>query len=71
LKLRAASIFSEGLQPFVLLRGPNFNFGIGVYDPDGRETPRIGIVPDITVHSTVQGIRKGQDELLAKAIQVI
>ena len=45
--------------------------GIGVYYPDGRETQRIGIVPDIEVKPTTQGIREGRDELLEKAIEII
>ena len=31
--------------------------GIGVYYPDGGETQRIGIVPDIEVKPTINGIR--------------
>jgi len=45
--------------------------GIGVYYPDGTETQRIGIVPDIEIHPTVEGIRNGRDELLEKAIDLI
>ena len=45
--------------------------GIGVYYPDGRETQRIGIVPDIEVKPTIEGIRSRKDELLDKAIEVI
>ena len=45
--------------------------GIGVYYPDGTETQRIGIVPDIEVHPSIAGIRAGQDELLQKAISII
>ena len=45
--------------------------GIGVYYPDGRETQRIGIVPDIEAKPTVEGIRKGEDEVLNKAIEII
>ena len=45
--------------------------GIGVYYPDGSETQRIGIVPDIEVKPTIQGIREGRDELLEKAIELI
>lgn len=45
--------------------------GIGVYYPDGKETQRIGIVPDIEVKPTIEGIRNGRDELLDKAIEVI
>ena len=45
--------------------------GIGVYYPNGDETQRVGIVPDIEVLPTVKGIREGRDELLEKAIEVI
>jgi hypothetical protein len=45
--------------------------GIGIYYPDGRETQRVGIVPDITVHPTIQGIAEGRDELLEKAVSII
>ncbi len=45
--------------------------GIGVYYPNGEETQRVGIVPDIKVTPTVAGIRKGKDEVLEKAIEVI
>jgi len=45
--------------------------GIGIYYPDGRETQRIGIVPDITVKPTIRGIKEGKDELLEKALEVI
>lgn len=45
--------------------------GIGVYYPDGGETQRIGIVPDIEVKPTVQGIRAGRDEVLERAVEFI
>jgi C-terminal processing protease CtpA/Prc len=45
--------------------------GIGVYYPDGKETQRIGIVPDIELHATIQGIINGKDELMEKAIEII
>jgi C-terminal processing protease CtpA/Prc len=45
--------------------------GIGVYYPDGKETQRIGIVPDIEVKPTIKGIREGRDELLERAIKII
>jgi len=45
--------------------------GIGIYYPDGRETQRVGIVPDIEVKPTIKGIREGRDELLEKAIELI
>ncbi|MEL6252005.1 MAG: S41 family peptidase [Bacteroidota bacterium] len=45
--------------------------GIGVYYPDGTETQRIGIVPDVEIKPTIKGIREGRDELLEKAIELI
>ena len=43
--------------------------GIGIYYPDGSETQRVGIIPDIYVWPTVKGIREGRDELLEKALE--
>lgn len=45
--------------------------GIGVYYPNGKETQRVGIVPDIELKPTVKGVLEGRDELLDKAIEVI
>jgi C-terminal processing protease CtpA/Prc len=45
--------------------------GIGVFYPDGKETQRIGIVPDIEVKPTIKGIQEGKDEVLDRAIQFI
>lgn len=45
--------------------------GIGVYYPDGSETQRLGIIPDIEVKPTLQGIKEGRDEVLEYAIQLI
>ncbi|MDR6920670.1 MULTISPECIES: S41 family peptidase [Chryseobacterium] len=43
--------------------------GIGMYNLDGTETQRIGIVPDIEVKPTVQGILDKKDEVLERAIR--
>jgi C-terminal processing protease CtpA/Prc len=45
--------------------------GIGVYYPDGKETQRVGIIPQIIVKPTIKGITEGRDEPLEKAIQII
>ena len=45
--------------------------GIGVYYPNGQETQRVGILPDIEVHPTIKGIRAGRDEVLEKAVELI
>jgi C-terminal processing protease CtpA/Prc len=38
--------------------------GIGVFYPDNSPTQRVGIVPDIVVTPTIEGIRAGRDELI-------
>lgn len=48
-----------------------FISGIGVYYPDGRETQRVGIIPDIMVEPTINGIHRKEDEVLNRAIDMI
>ncbi|WBV61909.1 S41 family peptidase [Chryseobacterium camelliae] len=45
--------------------------GIGIYYPNGTETQRIGIIPDIEVKPTIEGIKNNKDEVLEKAIKWI
>ncbi|MFC3561435.1 S41 family peptidase [Pedobacter jamesrossensis] len=45
--------------------------GTGVYYPDGTETQRIGIIPDVVVQQTIEGIRAGKDEVLDKALAIL
>jgi C-terminal processing protease CtpA/Prc len=45
--------------------------GIGVFYPDKKPTQRIGIVADIEVRPTIQGIRSGRDEVLEAALRHI
>ncbi|MFP3834720.1 S41 family peptidase [Chryseobacterium sp. SIMBA_028] len=45
--------------------------GLGAYYPDGRETQRIGIIPDILIKPTVGGIKNGKDEVLERALMYI
>ncbi len=45
--------------------------GLGAYYPDGRETQRIGIIPDVIVKPTVSGLQNGKDEVLEKALEYI
>lgn len=45
--------------------------GLGVYYPDGTETQRVGIIPDVYVWPTVQGLREGRDEILEKALEIL
>ena len=45
--------------------------GLGVYYPNGTETQRKGIVPDLFIRPSVQDIRKNKDVLIDKAIEII
>ena len=45
--------------------------GIGILTHDGKETQRVGIIPDIEVKRTIKGLKEGKDELLLKAIELI
>jgi len=45
--------------------------GLGVYTPDGGQTQRIGLSPDIYAPRTIIGIRDGQDELMDAAVQFL
>ena len=45
--------------------------GLGVYYSDGRETQRIGIVPDVNVPLTVEDVKIGRDAILEKAIEIV
>ncbi|RXM37878.1 hypothetical protein BOQ62_19430 [Chryseobacterium sp. CH21] len=45
--------------------------GLGAYYPDGRETQRIGIIPDILIKPSIEGIKNGKDEILEKALEYI
>ena len=43
----------------------------GIYTPEGGQTQRIGLSPDIEVHPTIEGIREGRDELMEAAVKYI
>ena len=44
---------------------------LDVYYPDGMQTQRIGIVPDIEIKPTIKGIKEGRDKVLERAIEYI
>ena len=45
--------------------------GMKVLKHDGSQHHAIGVLPDIYVTKTVEGVKSGKDELLEKAIEVI
>ncbi len=42
--------------------------GLGVYYPDNRPTQRIGIIPDLFIRPTINGIIENRDEVLEAAL---
>jgi len=48
----------------------SFTANVVVY-PNGKQTQRIGIVPDVYVKSSIEAIREGEDEILEEAIRYI
>jgi len=42
--------------------------GIGIFYPDRTPTQRVGVVPDLEVRPTIEGIRAGRDEVLDAAV---
>lgn len=45
--------------------------GLGVYTPEGKQTQRVGLKPDVECLPTVEGLREGRDELIEKAAELI
>ena len=64
---------ADGNVSAVLLPGGYSSYisGLGVFYPDKRPTQRVGIVPDIVVTPTIEGIRAGRDELIEEAVRQI
>lgn len=44
---------------------------MGILNPDGGQTQRIGLTPDIEVYPTIEGIKEGRDELMEAAVAYI
>lgn len=64
---------ADGNVSEIYLPGNVFTYisGIGVLTPNGSETQRVGIIPDVKTEPTIKGIREGKDEVLDKAIELI
>ncbi|GAA4900851.1 hypothetical protein GCM10023311_28140 [Flaviramulus aquimarinus] len=60
------------INPFKLLGNFNVNWtGMKVIKHDGSQHHAIGILPNIYVNKTIEGVKSGKDEFLEKAIQVV
>ena len=60
------------VNPFILPGGYSIGWtGMKVLKHDGSQHHGVGIIPDIPVSKTIEGIRQGRDEYLEKAIEII
>lgn len=61
---------ADGNVTFVYLPGELTSVftGLGVLYPDGRSTQRVGMVPDVHVAATIEGLAAGHDEVLEAAL---
>jgi hypothetical protein len=55
------------------LPGPIFVTFTGhdVRHADGRQLQRVGLVPDVAARPTLEGLRRGRDEVLERAVEVL
>ncbi|MBI5324185.1 MAG: T9SS type A sorting domain-containing protein [Ignavibacteriae bacterium] len=72
-KIGSQTAGADGNVSIIYLPGlvTSYFTGLGVYYPDGTETQRVGIIPDLEVKPTINGIRDGKDEVLEAAIKRI
>jgi len=63
------SIGANGNAAFLPLHGGETMMftGLGVFTPEGGQTHRIGLAPDIYIVPTAEGIQEGRDELMEAA----
>jgi len=64
---------ADGDMVFFAFPGPYkaYMTGMGVYYPDWKETQHVGIKADIAVQPSLDGLSKGKDEILERALQYI
>ncbi|MDP2723465.1 MAG: S41 family peptidase [Bacteroidales bacterium] len=64
--------YDGSCKPFLIR--PDFGAaysGDAVFYPNGTQTQRVGIVPDIYVNATFDGVKRGKDEILDRALQYL
>lgn len=67
------TIGANGTVVFALLPGGFVTMlsGVAIFTPEGGQTQRIGITPDIVVERTIDGIRDERDEVMDAAIHFL
>jgi len=71
IKIGSTTAAADGNVASISLPGQIITYAtfLGVYYPDYTPTQRIGIIPDIEVRPTIEGIRNMQDEVMDYALQ--
>jgi len=66
IKIGSKTMAADGNVSLIYLPGniTTYFTGLGTFYPDYTPTQRIGIVPDIEIRPTIEGIRQGKDEAL-------
>jgi carboxyl-terminal processing protease len=60
------------ISPILLPGGIQTYFsGLGVFYPNGTNTQRVGIVPDVLAVPTIAGLQSGVDEVLERALAIV
>ncbi len=69
IKIGSQTKAADGNVSYIYLPGNIITYftGLGTFYPDYSPTQRIGIIPDIEIWQTIEGIRQGKDEVLEYA----
>lgn len=69
-KIGSTTAAADGNVAIIYLPGRIVTYAtfLGTFYPDYRATQRIGIIPDIEILPTIEGIRNGRDEVLEAAL---
>jgi len=60
------------VNPFTLLGDFTISWtGMKVVKHDGSQLHSVGVLPDIYVSKSIEGVKSGKDEFLEKAIEVV
>lgn len=67
------SLGADGNIVSVVLPGKvKLNFtGLGILTPEGTQTQRVGLTPDVECYPTIEGLKEERDELVEKAVEMI
>ncbi len=70
IKIGSQTMAADGNVSLIYLPGSITSYftGLGTFYPDYTPTQRVGIIPDIEIWPTIEGIRQGKDEVLEYAL---